>query len=201
MIELLSISGLMFIFSINSLLGGLFVVCFIPETKEQSFQDILVSLERWFACLANNGSRGAWKLIWLNFQSSFFERIKSMRKTDSSSFNQRELENCFGSHKMELVGLQSRTLWPRKTFCVSTFSQLCGNCSSCQTFLSSSQTSERNEKLLNFPVKNKSRDASVEESKRFGAWSVDNVVELSALTFRNNKNEELCCFEMSSHGL
>lgn len=46
MIELLSISGLMLIFSINSLMGGLFVMWYIPETKEKSFQDILHSLEQ-----------------------------------------------------------------------------------------------------------------------------------------------------------
>lgn len=46
MIELLGISGLMVIFSINSLVGGLFVLWCVPETKEKSFQDILLSLEQ-----------------------------------------------------------------------------------------------------------------------------------------------------------
>lgn len=46
MIELLGISGLMFIFSINSLMGGLFVMWYVPETKERSFQEILHTLEQ-----------------------------------------------------------------------------------------------------------------------------------------------------------
>lgn len=46
MIELLGISGLMLIFSINSLLGGLFVMLYVPETKGKSFQDILLALEQ-----------------------------------------------------------------------------------------------------------------------------------------------------------
>jgi hypothetical protein len=46
MIELLGISGLMFIFSINSLMGALFVMWYVPETKEKSFQDILQTLEK-----------------------------------------------------------------------------------------------------------------------------------------------------------
>lgn len=47
MIELLSISGLMLIFSINALMGGLFVLTMVPETKERSFQEILNTLQQW----------------------------------------------------------------------------------------------------------------------------------------------------------
>lgn len=46
LIDLLGISGLMLIFSINSLLGGVFVRWFVPETKEKSFQEILQTLEQ-----------------------------------------------------------------------------------------------------------------------------------------------------------
>jgi len=45
MIELLGIGGVMLIFSINSLMGGLFVALFVPETRGKSFAEILEELE------------------------------------------------------------------------------------------------------------------------------------------------------------
>lgn len=46
MIDLLGISGLMLFFCINSLVGGIFVLWCVPETKERSFQEILQMLEQ-----------------------------------------------------------------------------------------------------------------------------------------------------------
>ncbi|CAO1385949.1 unnamed protein product [Diamesa tonsa] len=45
-IELLGISGVMFIFSINSFCGAVFVLVCVPETKGKSFADILQMLEK-----------------------------------------------------------------------------------------------------------------------------------------------------------
>lgn len=45
-IALIGMSGLMLMFSINCLVGGLFVVFFVPETKEKSFPEILEMLEK-----------------------------------------------------------------------------------------------------------------------------------------------------------
>lgn len=45
-IELLGISGVMLIFSINSFCGAVFVLAFVPETKGKSFAEILQMLEK-----------------------------------------------------------------------------------------------------------------------------------------------------------
>ena len=45
-IELLGISGVMFIFSINSFCGAVFVMFCVPETKGKSFADIMQMLEK-----------------------------------------------------------------------------------------------------------------------------------------------------------
>jgi len=45
-LDQLDISGLMLIFSINSLLGGIFVMWYVPETKGKSIQEILETLEK-----------------------------------------------------------------------------------------------------------------------------------------------------------
>lgn len=47
LITLIGMSGLMLTFSINCLIGGLYVVVFVPETKEKSFPEILEMLEKW----------------------------------------------------------------------------------------------------------------------------------------------------------
>lgn len=47
LVELIGMSGLMLVFSINCLVGGLFVVVFVPETKGRSFPEILEMLEKW----------------------------------------------------------------------------------------------------------------------------------------------------------
>lgn len=46
LIALIGMSGLMLVFSINCLVGGLFVVIFVPETKEKSFPQILEMLQK-----------------------------------------------------------------------------------------------------------------------------------------------------------
>lgn len=46
LIALIGMSGLMLIFSINCLVGGIFVVAVVPETKEKSFPEILEMLEK-----------------------------------------------------------------------------------------------------------------------------------------------------------
>lgn len=45
--QLIGIGGLMLIFSVNSLLGGMFVQLVVPETKDKTFQEISNALEGW----------------------------------------------------------------------------------------------------------------------------------------------------------
>lgn len=45
LVELIGMSGLMLTFAINCLVGGIFVVVFVPETKGKSFPEILKLLE------------------------------------------------------------------------------------------------------------------------------------------------------------
>lgn len=44
-IDHLGVSGLMLIFAVNSILGGLFVIFYVPETKDKTFQEILHNLK------------------------------------------------------------------------------------------------------------------------------------------------------------
>lgn len=46
LIDMTGMHGTMFLFSLNSLIGALFIVIFLPETKGKSFDEIVASLER-----------------------------------------------------------------------------------------------------------------------------------------------------------
>lgn len=47
MIDLVGMHGTMFLFAFNSLVGALFIIIFLPETKGKSFDEIVDFLERW----------------------------------------------------------------------------------------------------------------------------------------------------------
>lgn len=46
MIDLVGMHGTMFLFAFNSLVGALFIIIFLPETKGKSFDEIVDLLER-----------------------------------------------------------------------------------------------------------------------------------------------------------
>lgn len=101
MIDHVGIGGLMLFFSINSMLGGLFVLFYIPETKDKTFQEILHSLQSWMIsrenCKLIKFVNPSWK-----FQINYFSVI-----IIAKSWNEVEwkMDANFFSFLCEFVGI------------------------------------------------------------------------------------------------